>query len=395
MTDGADVVWALREQSLGVAFHHVCRVSLFPTIGLHSKGEQVEVNFGEKPFAFNIDGVTMKEKRDMEKEYRSANVDIMDCHMLVRNYLAHYGYMRTLESFDELDNRTGADRCAHADVSEEEPRENECDPGAHRDDKASASLSVACAENSSALQVGCNDLIPRLRALIMAGKSREALDQLRSSHPDVLDVHNGAVYFALKLQEFIEALRVGDTQRGLAIARDQLAPMRGLDQAKDRAIEKAFVLFAFADPVNASPADVQALLTPETRDKVADVAIMALKAREMRSYAHETRALGVSEGDAKRARSLKGVGSHDDAPKHEEEDSGGVVRSLSLEDTHSNGAGSLPEEREKRKREASTSVATTPIEPLQQLLMHLCVLMGQIREKNGQQGEIFDINKFV
>lgn len=377
-----DDVLVLREQSLGVAFHHVCRVSLFPTIGLHSRGEQVEVNFGEKPFAFKIDEVTMQEKRDMEKEYRSANVDIMDCHMLVRNYLAHYGYMKTLESFDELDNRTGGAVC----------------PGdALRDDKASTS-SVARADEFSTPHAHSNDLIQRMRALIMSGQSREALDQLRGSHPDVLDVHNGAVYFALKLQEFIEALRVGDTQRGLAIARDQLAPMRGTDPAKDRAIEKAFVLFAFADPLTASPADVQALLTPETRDKVADVVIMALKAREMRSSAEEMRAVEISEGDAKRARSLKDVdngGTHDNVPKQDEDSGAGVVRSLSLEDTHWKGTGGHPEEREKRKREATASVATTPIEPLQQLLMHLCVLMGQIREKNGQQGEIFDINNFV
>ena len=39
---------------LGAAFKDMPTISLYPTIGLHSKNEQVVVNFGQKPFKYNI-----------------------------------------------------------------------------------------------------------------------------------------------------------------------------------------------------------------------------------------------------------------------------------------------------------------------------------------------------
>ena len=39
---------------LKVAFRNVKASALFPTVGLHSRGEAVEVNFGAKPFRFDL-----------------------------------------------------------------------------------------------------------------------------------------------------------------------------------------------------------------------------------------------------------------------------------------------------------------------------------------------------
>ena len=41
-------------QYLGVAFRDMPVINLYPTIGLHSKGESVEVNLGQNPFMYNI-----------------------------------------------------------------------------------------------------------------------------------------------------------------------------------------------------------------------------------------------------------------------------------------------------------------------------------------------------
>jgi hypothetical protein len=41
-------------QSNGVAVANIPVMSWYPTIGLHSKNEKVRVNFGEKPFKYNI-----------------------------------------------------------------------------------------------------------------------------------------------------------------------------------------------------------------------------------------------------------------------------------------------------------------------------------------------------
>lgn len=39
---------------LKVAFRNVKASALYPTVGLHSRGEAVEVNFGAKPFRFDL-----------------------------------------------------------------------------------------------------------------------------------------------------------------------------------------------------------------------------------------------------------------------------------------------------------------------------------------------------
>jgi len=41
---------------IGVAFRNIDeKLVLFPTIGLNSIGERVEVNFGDKPFQYNVE----------------------------------------------------------------------------------------------------------------------------------------------------------------------------------------------------------------------------------------------------------------------------------------------------------------------------------------------------
>ena len=39
---------------LGTAFKNMPDINLYPTIGLHSEGEKVEVNLGQNPFMYNI-----------------------------------------------------------------------------------------------------------------------------------------------------------------------------------------------------------------------------------------------------------------------------------------------------------------------------------------------------
>ena len=51
-----------------VYFQHVCWHSYYPTVGLHSTGEEVRLNFGAdpaQPFEFNLEGM-LREERDKQ-----------------------------------------------------------------------------------------------------------------------------------------------------------------------------------------------------------------------------------------------------------------------------------------------------------------------------------------
>lgn len=57
-----------------MAFEGVQATELYPTIGLHSKGEKVEVNFGAKPFRFDLEGMILEENELLQREIRAANI---------------------------------------------------------------------------------------------------------------------------------------------------------------------------------------------------------------------------------------------------------------------------------------------------------------------------------
>lgn len=73
-------------------------------------GETVRVNFGQEPFAFDIDKMVQDEKAAIQAEIAhatSASTGASDdtelIHQLVGQYLAHDGYVETARSFaDEL-----------------------------------------------------------------------------------------------------------------------------------------------------------------------------------------------------------------------------------------------------------------------------------------------------
>ncbi len=79
-------------------------LSLYPTIGLHSPGETVLVNFGpavgQKPFKFDLDGMIMEQKQKIFSEINSYPMHVGDVNAIIRNYLLHYGYEDTLKSFE-------------------------------------------------------------------------------------------------------------------------------------------------------------------------------------------------------------------------------------------------------------------------------------------------------
>ncbi|RAL64061.1 hypothetical protein DID88_003249 [Monilinia fructigena] len=53
---------------LGTAFHNINgKGKLFPSIGMKKPGEHIRVNFGQSPFVFDIDGMILREERQIKK----------------------------------------------------------------------------------------------------------------------------------------------------------------------------------------------------------------------------------------------------------------------------------------------------------------------------------------
>jgi len=94
---------------LGTAFRDLKpNMPYYPTVGMKKPGETVRVNFGQEPFAFDIDKMVHDEKTAIQAEiartkfesHASGSEDTL-IHQLVGQYLAHDGYVETARAFSE------------------------------------------------------------------------------------------------------------------------------------------------------------------------------------------------------------------------------------------------------------------------------------------------------
>lgn len=91
----------------GVAFKDLKpNMPYYPTVGMKKPGETVRVNFGQEPFAFDIDRMVQDEKAAIQAEIartkvesRAAGGEDALIHQLVGQYLAHDGYVETARAF--------------------------------------------------------------------------------------------------------------------------------------------------------------------------------------------------------------------------------------------------------------------------------------------------------
>eukprot|EP00958_Prasinococcus_capsulatus_P004156 scaffold388_cov380-Prasinococcus_capsulatus_cf.AAC.13 len=65
--------------------------ALYPTVGLHSMNAKVVVNFGAKPFKFNLAGMIEMERAKLANDISSISMPWSYWHLLVREYLLHHG----------------------------------------------------------------------------------------------------------------------------------------------------------------------------------------------------------------------------------------------------------------------------------------------------------------
>lgn len=93
---------------LGVAFRELKNVRPFPSVGMKKHpGAWVSVNFGQRPFVFDIDGMMAREQMAVENEIMATKPTSLRppsdedtlIQELVAHFLAHDGYVETAKAF--------------------------------------------------------------------------------------------------------------------------------------------------------------------------------------------------------------------------------------------------------------------------------------------------------
>ncbi|KAF1835327.1 SPRY-domain-containing protein [Decorospora gaudefroyi] len=172
---------------LGTAFRELkLNMPYYPTVGMKKPGETVRVNFGQEPFAFDIDKMVQDEKAAIQAEITrtqtpsaaSGGEDAL-IHQLVGQYLAHDGYVETARVFsDEI-------------VDEARALAN--------DEDADIPYRTAV-EDMDALNR------QKIRTAILEGDIDKALKHTTAYYPSVLR-ENENIYFKLRCRKFIEMIR--------------------------------------------------------------------------------------------------------------------------------------------------------------------------------------------
>jgi len=78
----------------------------FPNASLHCESEELEFNFGERPFRFDFEAMLGKLRgQRMQAVVDTNNMEIGSMYKLVEEYLYFSGYSETLKKFRETVNR--------------------------------------------------------------------------------------------------------------------------------------------------------------------------------------------------------------------------------------------------------------------------------------------------
>ena len=234
---------------LGTAFTGV-RGHLFPTVGLHSNNEHVELNFGQKPFKFDVDSMLAEEEQQREDAVAQAPLTTEAVRAVVRDYLFNYGYADTLKAFDSATGFVW-------DKGESKLLGTRKDV---RDMVFKGDLDRALARTK--LFFDMHGVEPRPRQL-------RAPQEPPTSSADLA----AEALFHLKIQRFIELIRAGNLTEATKVARTELSELEGASQQHDAFLMDALALLAYEEP---EASDIAYLMSADQRERVADVVNTAM-----------------------------------------------------------------------------------------------------------------------
>ncbi|CAI5537464.1 unnamed protein product [Closterium sp. Naga37s-1] len=329
-----EIFFTKNGKSLGPAFRDV-KDELFPTVGLHSPNERVEVNFGQKPFLFDVQGMVMDERAKVQRAIDRIPLSPHITHSIVRSYLLFHGYADTLAALDAANNTTpaatpdaaAAGACgvangavesasllrpsAAAAAGAKSPGNTLSLQGAEAAAAAAAAAGLARAPRvelpswdtvltgtlafrAQVRQVGMWTQVdwgggPRKwpvaekYSLIRAGHMDAALNKLFEVLPQLLQNDSAGVTFLLRTTKFAEIVRSGSLEAALAYARSELSGFQGRSPDQDALLEDFLALLAYPD---ATSSPLAYLLHPSHRDAVADQVNTAILSAAAASSTH-------------------------------------------------------------------------------------------------------------
>lgn len=217
---------------------------LFPTIAVHSKNEEVNVNFGKLPFVFDVEAFELEERLKQQMTIEKISLPLNVSHWIVRSYLLHYGYQDTLNSFDMAS-------------------------------KSTLPPIAVVQENGFCEQGNMYALNHRkiLRQLIRSGDIDSAFSKLKEWYPQIVQNDTSTICFLLHCQKFIELVQAGELEEAVKYARVELAKFFEIASLAGL-VQDCIALLAYEEP---SKSPVGYLLDMAQREVAADaVNIMVL-----------------------------------------------------------------------------------------------------------------------
>lgn len=240
---GAGINYAAQEffftkngQVVGTVFKEM-KGPLFPTVAVHSQNEEVHVNFGQKPFTFDLKEFEAQERMKQQIKIEEIPVSPNASYGIVRSYLLHYGYEDTLNSFDEASRSTI-------------PPINIVQENGIDDQETTYALNHR----------------KTLRQLIRDGEIDAAFGKLREWYPQIAEDNTSAMCFLLHCQKFIELVRVGSLEEAVKYGRIELSSFFGLPLFED-IVQDCVALLAYEKPLESA---IGYLLKDSQREVVAD-----------------------------------------------------------------------------------------------------------------------------
>lgn len=216
---------------------------LFPTVAVHSRNEEVAVNFGQEKFAFDIKGYEASERSKQQIAIEKTSIPPKLNPRLVKNYLLHFGYEETFHAFNLATKSTVPPNYV--------PQEDGTDV-----------KDTTYALNERKI----------LRQLIGKGEIDAALAKLRDCYPPLVQDDKSEVCFLLHCQKFIELVRIGALEEAVKYGRVELAKFIGLNVYQD-IVEDCFALLVYERP---QESNLGYFLEASQREVVADAVNAAI-----------------------------------------------------------------------------------------------------------------------
>ncbi|OWM85090.1 ran-binding protein M homolog [Punica granatum] len=211
---------------------------LFPTVAVHSQNEEVHVNFGQKPFDFDLKTFEAQERLKQQATIEKISLPPNVSYEIVRSYLLHYGYEDTLNSLY----MAGKSTVPPVSMNQENGFDEQ-------------DLLYALSQRKT------------LRQLIRNGEIDAAFSRLHEWYPQIVQDDKSATCFLLHCQKFIELVRVGKLEEAVKYGRIELSKYFSLARFEEL-VQDCVALLAYERPMESFAGY---LLEDSQREVVADM----------------------------------------------------------------------------------------------------------------------------